>query len=140
MTDSRQLALAALKRQLVWHEARRKELSKSGRSHGAIGWEMLEHSEEIHELTEVIAAIEADTVVKVEPIAWLTPDGEGFRIRFTEPTQNVPMGWDALYAQPVLKVLSDEEICDIQYPYNRTTGFEWLAFARAIEVALKEKS
>jgi hypothetical protein len=35
-----------------------------------------------------------------EPVAWITPDGEGFRIRFSAPTNDVPLGWDALYATP----------------------------------------
>jgi len=32
-----------------------------------------------------------------EPVAWITPDGEGFRIRFSAPTNDVPLGWDALF-------------------------------------------
>jgi len=35
-----------------------------------------------------------------KPVAWITPDGEGFRIRFSEPTNDVPFGWDALYTTP----------------------------------------
>ena len=35
-----------------------------------------------------------------EPVAWITPDGEGFRIRFSAPTNDVPLGWDALYTTP----------------------------------------
>ena len=35
-----------------------------------------------------------------EPVAWITPDGEGFRIRFSPPTNDVPLGWDALYTAP----------------------------------------
>jgi hypothetical protein len=35
-----------------------------------------------------------------EPVAWMTPDGEGFRIRFSPPTNDVPLGWDALYTTP----------------------------------------
>ena len=35
-----------------------------------------------------------------EPVAWMTPDGEGFRIRFSPPTSEVPLGWDALYTTP----------------------------------------
>jgi hypothetical protein len=35
-----------------------------------------------------------------EPVAWITPDGEGFRIRFSAPTNDVPLGWDALYTIP----------------------------------------
>jgi len=35
-----------------------------------------------------------------EPAVWITPDGEGFRIRFSPPTNDVPLGWDALYTHP----------------------------------------
>jgi hypothetical protein len=35
-----------------------------------------------------------------EPVAWITPNGEGFRIRFSPPTNDVPPGWDALYTHP----------------------------------------
>lgn len=35
-----------------------------------------------------------------EPVAWMTPDGEGFRIRFSSPVNVVPLGWDALYLAP----------------------------------------
>ena len=35
-----------------------------------------------------------------EPVAWITPHGEGFRIRFSPPTSGMPLGWDALYATP----------------------------------------
>lgn len=58
--NARKMALEALNRQLSWHEARKKELSKSGRSHAAIGWEMLQHSEEVDALTVSIAELEAD--------------------------------------------------------------------------------
>lgn len=58
--SARKMALEALNRQLSWHEARKKELSKSGRSHTATGWEMLQHGEEIDALTVSIAALEAD--------------------------------------------------------------------------------
>jgi hypothetical protein len=35
-----------------------------------------------------------------EPVAWITPAGEGFRIRFSPPVNDVPLGWDALYTTP----------------------------------------
>jgi hypothetical protein len=37
---------------------------------------------------------------KQQPVAWITPDGVGFRIRFSAPTQDIPLGWGALYAHP----------------------------------------
>jgi hypothetical protein len=48
-----------------------------------------------------------------EPVAWITPDGEGFRIRFSAPTNDVPLGWDALYTPPPKREwvgLTDEEM------------------------------
>jgi hypothetical protein len=45
-----------------------------------------------------------------EPVLWITPDGEGWRIRFSPPTIDVPLGWDALYtAPPQRKPLTDEQ-------------------------------
>ena len=44
-----------------------------------------------------------------EPVAWMTPDGEGFRIRFSPPVNDVPLGWDALYTAPPLPVQPDQE-------------------------------
>jgi len=38
-----------------------------------------------------------------EPVAWITPDGEGFRIRFSPPVNDVPLFWDALYTTPSRK-------------------------------------
>ena len=38
-----------------------------------------------------------------EPVAWITPNGEGFRIRFSPPVNDVPLGWDALYTAPPRK-------------------------------------
>lgn len=32
-----------------------------------------------------------------EPVAWITPDGEGFRMRLEPPVDDVPLGWKALY-------------------------------------------
>ncbi len=33
------------------------------------------------------------------PTCWVTPDGEGFRMRLTKPVTDVPLGWDALYTR-----------------------------------------
>ena len=62
-----------------------------------------------------------------EPVAWITPDGEGFRIRFSPPVNDVPLGWDALYTTPPQrKPLTDEEILEVWkenekvYPMDRS--------------------
>ena len=81
-----------------------------------------------------------------EPVAWITPDGEGFRIRFSAPTNDVPLGWDALYTTPPKLPwvgLTEEEVElywdweDFQTGAGRSTIFEMV---RAIEAKLKEKN
>ena len=58
----------------------------------------------IHQTSEAITAIkEALAQPEQEPVAWITPDGEGFRIRFSPPVNDVPLGWDALYTTPPRK-------------------------------------
>jgi hypothetical protein len=48
--------------------------------------------------------------IEQEPVAWITPDGEGFRIRFSPPTNDVSLGWDALYTTPPQrKPLTEEQ-------------------------------
>lgn len=64
-----QMVLEALKRQLVWHEARKKEFSKSGRSTASTAWERMQHDEEIDELNSNIAVLEAGIAQAVEPVA-----------------------------------------------------------------------
>ena len=32
---------------------------------------------------------------------WVTPDGEGWRMRFEPPLSDVPMGWTPLYGKPM---------------------------------------
>ena len=62
---------------------------------------------------EVIFALRAaiEQAEKQEPVAWITPNGEGFRVRFSMPTDDVPLGWDALYtAPPNRKPLTEEEV------------------------------
>lgn len=62
----------ALERQKTWHEARKKELSKSGRSHGAIGWDMLQHDEEINELQAAMDKLLAAIALPAgEPLAYI---------------------------------------------------------------------
>ena len=52
-------------------------------------------------IDQAIAAIkETLAQPEQEPVAWITPDGEGFRIRFSPPVNEVPLGWDALYTTP----------------------------------------
>lgn len=66
--------------------------------------------------TRFALAIEAAVIqklmgTKVEPSAWITPDGEGFRIRFNPPEQQAAMGWVALLTteQLAAAVLQERE-------------------------------
>jgi hypothetical protein len=61
----------------------------------------------------ITAIKEALAQLAQEPVAWMTPHGEGFRIRFSPPTSEVPLGWDALYTAPPQRQwiwLSDADI------------------------------
>ena len=81
-----------------------------------------------------------------EPVAWITPDGEGFRIRFSPPVNDVPLGWDALYTTPPHRTwvgLTEEELCEIvgvstnDSDWNVYKVQEWL---RKVEAKLKHKN
>jgi hypothetical protein len=37
------------------------------------------------------------------PTCWITPDGEGFRIRLSPPVDAVPLGWQELYTRKEAK-------------------------------------
>jgi hypothetical protein len=61
----------------------------------------IKHPQQIHYRDKAITAIkEALAQPEQEPVAWMTPDREGFRIRFSPPVNDVPLGWDALYLAP----------------------------------------
>ena len=84
-----------------------------------------------------------------EPVAWLTPDGEGFRIRFSAPTSEVPLGWDALYTAPPKREwvgLTDDDIFKAILPLCDTPKLAQSVIDmsmdeyQAIEVKLKEKN
>jgi len=75
-----------------------------------------------------------------EPVAWITPHGEGFRIRFSAPTNEVPLGWDALYTTPPKREwagLTDEEIIKI---HDAWTGKNIGFITGLVEAKLKEKN
>ena len=97
-------------------------------------------------LTSLRQAIEA--AEKQEPAAWITVDGEGFRIRFSPPPTNVPLGWDALYLHPQPKRewvgLTDEEMRQAANAMDAeplAEGWkELIKFARAIDAKCREKN
>ena len=35
---------------------------------------------------------------ELKPACWVTPESEGWRMRFDPPVNDVPMGWTPLYA------------------------------------------
>ena len=35
---------------------------------------------------------------ELKPACWVTPESEGWRMRFEPPVNDVPMGWTKLYA------------------------------------------
>lgn len=51
-------------------------------------------------------AIDIDAIIasvpKPEPSVWMTPDGEGWRMRFEPPVTDVPLGWTPLYTELVV--------------------------------------
>jgi len=73
-----------------------------------------------------------------EPVAWMTPDGEGFRIRFSPPVNDVPLGWDALYTTPQQRTwvgLTEEEINQAY-----ADSYKGIPLHEGIEAKLKEKN
>jgi len=82
-----------------------------------------------------------DCGVAQEPVAWITPDGEGFRIRFSAPTNDVPLGWDALYTTPPKRPwvgLKPEEINAVDKGFTSSSSF--YAGALWAQAKLKEKN
>jgi hypothetical protein len=62
---------------------------------------VITHSEAITAINAALAQDEARlSRAAQEPVVWMTPDGEGSRIRFSPPINDVPLGWDALYTTP----------------------------------------
>jgi hypothetical protein len=43
-----------------------------------------------------------------EPRCWLTPDGAGWRLRFSPPIRDTAMGWVALYEAQVVAPMVNE--------------------------------
>ena len=87
-------------------------------------------------ILDAIARIKASLAQPAqEPVAWITPDGEGFRIRFSPPTNEVSLGWDALYSAPPKRPwvgLTDEE----------TSGFtsQEMTVVKYVSKVLQEKN
>jgi len=73
-----------------------------------------------------------------EPVAWITPDGEGFRMRFEPPVNDVPLGWTPLYTKPepaIRKPMTDGDLLREwqRHFYNDA----WDAFEAGIRFAEK---
>ena len=55
------------------------------------------------ELHGFARAIESAVIKKIKaqgPSCWLTPEGEGWRLRFEPSVTDTPLGWAALYKLP----------------------------------------
>jgi len=92
-----------------------------------------DHKKAIKALEEALAKQEQG-----EPVAWITPDGEGFRIRFSPPVNDVPLGWDALYTTPQQRTwvgLTTKDQKEIQRQSVYVEGA-----IRMTEAKLKEKN
>lgn len=66
-----------------------------------------------------------------EPVVWVTPDGEGWRMRFEPPVNDVPLGWMTLYAAPMPPIVPDGwevelldwvSACQSSYHIDNTPG------------------
>ena len=57
-------------------------------------------AKEIKQLRAKVAELEAklEKYQNLEPACWMTPDGEGWRMRTKPPENDVPLGWMPLYA------------------------------------------
>jgi len=92
----------------------------------------------------ITALKEALAQPEQEPVAWMTPDGEGCRIiRFSPPVNKVPLGWDALYTTPQKRPwvdLTDEQIADYLGDEYHTMTDSDLRFFRLGVAAAKEKN
>lgn len=75
---------------------------------------MLLTDEEVYALTmstggqpihgRFVRAIESAVLAKLQeqgPVCWITPDGEGWRMRIEPPVSETKLGWTPLYAAPV---------------------------------------
>ena len=77
---------------------------------------------------------------KQEPVAWITPDGEGFRIRFSPPINEVLLGWDALYTIPPKRPWVGLTDAEIDLALKSCNTLDTYKYFRAIEAKLKEKN
>ena len=57
-------------------------------------------ADELEQLRAKVAELEAKLAKyeNLEPACWMTPDGEGWRMRTKPPENDVPLGWMPLYA------------------------------------------
>ena len=83
------------------------ELDKYKRAYESCDAQILSLKEQRNRLKDNIAelqsshdALEAKLAKyeKLEPACWMTPDGEGWRMRTKPPENDVPLGWMPLYA------------------------------------------
>ena len=47
-----------------------------------------------------------------DPVCWITPDGEGWRMRLEPPVNDMPLGWTPLYDKPPTAALAARQMRD----------------------------
>jgi hypothetical protein len=135
MKEALKLALEAL-------ELNNKEW-KSLADSGDAGYWLAEEQDHYQQTEQAITAVEeALAQPEQEPVAWMTPDGEGFRIRFSPPVNDVPLGWDALYTTPPQRTWvglseSDKRLINFEWQDGNGTATEIIDL---VEAKLKEKN
>lgn len=91
---------------------------------------------------QTITHLEQPKEPEQEPVAWMTPDREGFRIRFSPPENDVPLGWDALYITPPKRTwvgLTDREKSNL-WLESRAAIPRFHTYASLVDAKLKEKN
>jgi len=67
----------------------------------ATGKRLSHHEAERAVFLKTHRAIEAAIIKKIgEPVCWITPDGEGWRMRLEPPVTETKLGWSPLFAMP----------------------------------------
>jgi hypothetical protein len=82
-----------------------------------------------YELSAANALLSAAPQPVQEPAAWVTPDGEGYRMRFEPPVSETPLRWMPLYTTPAPDQGAEIEQLTAQLAdaRQRTQGIEGMA-------------
>jgi len=94
----------------------------------------------VHQAIKKVAPPAAQPEQQAEPVAWITPDGEGWRIRFSPPTIGVPLGWDALYTAAPAAQRPWQGLTDEDRRKFAAAQYGWEDLLIAAEAKLKERN